>query len=111
MIHFFAAQAANPAPLLIFADGLEEHGDAAGAFALRGLAGAGIASLHVLALQGALGPLPFNPDLLRSAPTSGNGDGDGFTFGAGGESGYGYGDGCGHGEEYCSDGGVEGESD
>lgn len=53
MTPFLAAQADDPfdpAPMLILADALEESGDLIGAGVLRGLAGAGCASLVTLAI-------------------------------------------------------------
>lgn len=94
MAPFLAAQVADPndsSAMLIWADHLEEAGDCAGAAALRGLVGAGIASIHQLSL--AAGELE-REERFRHASLgwAGCGGGDGFQV-ARSLTGKGFGDG------------------
>lgn len=62
---FLAAQSADPldpVPMLVWADHLEEHGDATAAEVLRGLVGAGVPSLVALAGAACRLGAPLSPD-------------------------------------------------
>lgn len=100
MIYFLAAQAADPldpAPLLIQADWLEEHGDLAGAGVLRGMVRAGIPSLIALAFQATFASLPYRPDDFKATAWWAGGEGG---------AGHGGGDGVGSGDTYGERGGA-----
>lgn len=77
MTPFRDAQAADPfdsAPTLIWADWLEEQGDAIAAGVLRGLAGSEMASMHALAIAAALVSVPLIPDSFGCEYGLGRGD-------------------------------------
>lgn len=102
MIPFLIAQAGDPfdpALMLIQADWLEGGGDATAAAVLRGLAGAGIPSLHALALDATMVGLPYAPDHFRTA------EGDNYGAGAGDGAWYGYGHGERDGSQYGGENG------
>lgn len=108
-----AALAVDPsdlAPMLIRAGWLEGRGDAIGAAALRSLPGAGIPSLHALALGAALDSAPRKSDQFE--PWYGFGLGDGLAdeggAGYGFEIGSGAGAGGGDGFEEAEEDGVGG---
>lgn len=107
MVPFLAAQADDPfdpAPMLILADWLEEHGDAIAAVALRALAESGTASLHALALNTAGISVPWRSDQFKHGHGAGDvleddrelGFGGGFGDGVNGGNGEGEGDGYGY---------------
>lgn len=73
----------DPAPMLIWADHLEESGDRAAADALRGLASAGIPSLHALAIGVVSASVTIMPDASKAEEASGYGYRDGAGQGHG----------------------------
>lgn len=93
MHEFFSVQAGDPfdpAPTLIWADWLEEQGDATGAATLRGLVEGGTPSLHALALRAAPASAAIRePDGFEHRFRGGGTFG--FTFGS--AFGVGFGDG------------------
>lgn len=83
---FFESQVENPfdpAPMLIWSDYLEEHGDLPSAICFRGICESEIHSLALLSAAGYISSIPWFPDCWQSVVSEnaflGDGCGDGFS--------------------------------